>query len=44
MPIPQMLADIIRLLLQLAPAMALVALVLAGIVLRFEGGSTFQIG
>src|SRR6266571_4249153 len=44
MPIPQMLTDIIRLLLQLAPAMALVALVLAGVALRFEGGSTFQIG
>src|SRR5438874_10084289 len=44
MPIPEMLIDIVRLLLQLAPAMALVALVLAGISLRFEGGSTFQIG
>jgi hypothetical protein len=44
MPMPQMLTDIIRLLLQLAPMMAMVALVLAGIALRFEGGSTFQIG
>src|SRR5438874_18744 len=44
MPIPEMLIDIVRLLLQLAPAMALVALVLAGISLRFEGGSTFLIG
>ena len=44
MPIPQMLADIVRLLIQLLPAMALVCLVLAGIALRLEGGSTFQIG
>jgi hypothetical protein len=44
MPMPQLLTDIARLLLQLAPAMALVALVLAGVALRFEGGSTFQIG
>ena len=44
MPIPQMLEDIVRLLIQLLPAMALVCLVLAGIALRLEGGSTFQIG
>src|SRR5262245_45959375 len=44
MQIPQMLTDIVRLLLQLAPVMALVALVLAGISLRFERGSTFLIG
>jgi hypothetical protein len=44
MPIPQILADIIRLLIQVLPAMALVCLVLAGLALRLEGGSTFQIG
>jgi hypothetical protein len=44
MPTPQMLNDIIRTLIQLAPAMALVSLVLAGIALRLEGGSTFAIG
>ena len=44
MPTPQILADIVRLLLQLLPAMALVCLVLAGIALRLEGGSTFSIG
>jgi hypothetical protein len=44
MPIPQILADIIRLLIQVFPAMALVCLVLAGLALRLEGGSTFQIG
>jgi hypothetical protein len=44
MAIPEMLNDIARLLIQLAPAMALVALVLAGIALRLEGGSTFTIG
>jgi hypothetical protein len=44
MAIPQMLTDIIRLLLGLVPAMALIALVLAGIALRSEGGSTFVIG
>lgn len=44
MPTPQMLNDIIRLLIQIAPAMALVALLLAGIALRMEGGSTFVIG
>ena len=43
MPIPQILADIVRLLIQLLPAMALLCLVLAGIALRLEGGSTFQI-
>jgi hypothetical protein len=40
----QTLADIIRLLIQLLPAMALLSLVLAGIALRLEGGSTFLIG
>jgi hypothetical protein len=44
MPTPQVLNDIIRLLLQLMPAMALVCLALAGIALRTEGGSTFVIG
>jgi hypothetical protein len=44
MPIPPILADIIRLLIQILPAMALVCLVLAGISLRLEGGSTFTIG
>jgi hypothetical protein len=44
MPTPQVLADIVRLLIQLLPAMALVCLVLAGIALRLEGGSTFSIG
>src|SRR5437870_1707745 len=44
MPTPQILADIVRLLIQLLPAMSLVCLVLAGIALRLEGGSTFSIG
>jgi hypothetical protein len=44
MAIPQMLTDIARLLMQLLPAMALLSLLLAGISLRLEGGSTFLIG
>ena len=44
MATPQILADIIRLLIQLLPVMALVCLVLAGIALRSEGGTTFSIG
>src|SRR5206468_5141976 len=44
MPTPQILADMVRLLIQLLPAMTLVCLVLAGIALRLEGGSTFSIG
>lgn len=44
MAVPQLLNDIIRVLLQLAPAGSLVALVLAGISLRSEGGTTFLIG
>jgi hypothetical protein len=44
MPTPQILADIVRLLIQLLPAMAMLCLVLAGIALRLEGGSTFSIG
>jgi hypothetical protein len=41
---PEMLNDIVRLLLQLTPAMALVALLLGGIALRLDGGSTFAVG
>lgn len=44
MPTFQVLNDTIRLLLQLMPAMALVCLLLAGVALRTEGGSTFLIG
>ena len=44
MATPQILADIVRPLIQLLPAMALVCLVLAGIALRLEGGSMFSIG
>jgi len=44
MAIPQLLNDIVQLLLQLAPAAAIVALVLAGIGLRREGGTNFVIG
>ena len=44
MPTPQILADIVRVLIQLLPAMALVCLVLAGVALRLEGGTTFAIG
>ena len=41
MAVPQLLNDIIQVLLQLAPAASLVAMVLAGISLRREGGTTF---
>src|SRR5258708_10816231 len=44
MPIPQLLSDVVRVLLLLAPSAALLSLVLAGISLRREGGSTFIIG
>jgi hypothetical protein len=44
MAVPQLLKDIIQVLLQLAPAASLVAMVLAGISLRQEGGTTFLIG
>ena len=44
MATPQILADIVRLLIQLLPAMALLCLVFAGVALRLEGGSTFLIG
>jgi hypothetical protein len=44
MAVPQLLNDIIQVLLLLAPAAALVALVLAGINLTREGGTTFLVG
>jgi len=44
MAVPQLLNDIIQVLLDLAPAASLVALVLAGVSLRREGGTTFLIG
>jgi hypothetical protein len=44
MATPQILGDIVRLLIQVLPAMALVCLVLAAIALRLEGGTTFSIG
>jgi hypothetical protein len=44
MPTFQVLNDTIRLLMQLMPAMALLCLLLAGVALRTEGGSTFVIG
>src|SRR5258708_11592193 len=44
MPIPQLLSDVVRVILLLAPSSALLSLVLAGISLRREGGSTFIIG
>ena len=44
MAVPQFLNDIIQVLLLLAPAASLVALILAGINLRREGGTTFLIG
>jgi hypothetical protein len=44
MTVPQLLNDIIRFLLLLAPSAALASLVFAGISLRKEGGSTFWIG
>jgi hypothetical protein len=44
MPTLQLLNDTIRLLLQLMPALALLCLLLAGVALRTEGGSTFVIG
>jgi len=44
MTVPKLLTDIIQVLLQLAPAASLIALVLAGISLRREGGTTFLIG
>lgn len=44
MPTPQLLNDVISLLLLLAPSAALVSLVLAGIALRRDGATTFVIG
>ena len=44
MAVPQLLNDIIQVLLQLAPAAAFVSVVLAGISLRREGGTTFLVG
>lgn len=44
MVVPQLLNDIIQVLLGLAPAASLVSLVLAGISLRREGGTTFVVG
>src|SRR5260370_2336044 len=44
MAIPQLLSDVVRVLLLLAPSAALLSLVLAGISLRREGGNTFIIG
>ena len=44
MATPQLLNDVISLLLLLAPSAALLSLVLAGITLRREGGTTFAIG
>lgn len=44
MAVPQLLNDGIQVLLQLAPAAALVSLVLAGVALRREGGTTFLVG
>src|SRR2546425_2956676 len=41
---PELLKDLIRLLLNLAPLTALGCLVLAGIKLRREGGTDFYIG
>ena len=44
MTTPQLLNDIISLLLLLSPSAALLSLVLAGITLRREGGTAFAIG
>jgi hypothetical protein len=44
MAVPQLLNDIVQLLLLLAPAAGVVALILAGISLRREGGTTFIVG
>ena len=44
MGVPQLLTDIVQVLLDLAPAASLVALLLAGISLRREGGTTFLMG
>jgi hypothetical protein len=44
MPTPQLLNDIISLLLLLAPSAALLSLLLAGLALRREGVTTFVVG
>src|SRR5437867_10592263 len=44
MPTPQLLNDVISLLLLLAPSAAFVSLVLAGIALRRDGSAVFVIG
>ena len=44
MAVPQLLNDIIQVLLKLAPAASLVSLVLAGVSLRREGGTNFLVG
>lgn len=44
MPTPQLLSDVISLLLLLAPSAASVSLVLAGIALRHDGSAAFVIG
>jgi len=44
MQTPQLLNDVISLLLLMAPSAALLSLLLAGITLRREGGTTFAIG
>jgi hypothetical protein len=44
MAVPQLLNDVIQVLLQLAPAASLFSLVLAGLALRREGGTTFIMG
>ena len=44
MPTPQLLNDVISLLLLLAPSAALLSLLLAGIALRREGGTTVGMG
>jgi hypothetical protein len=44
MPIPQLLNDLISLLLLLAPSAALLSLMLAGIALCREGGTSFALG
>jgi len=44
MAVPQLLNDVISVLLALAPSAAIVSMVLAGISLRREGGTTFLVG
>src|SRR2546425_11799616 len=44
MTTPQLLNDIARLLINMAPVLALLTLVLAGIALRLEGGTNLVIG